>query len=152
MYVPTLGMVGIAGLLFILVVMIVLLLRRLVVSGEVARITPIWGCGYGAVNPRMQYTASSYANSVFELAEPLLDVDSDYQAIPKTVYFPTNKLFATHPHDPVEHRLLVPVVRRLTGIVQIAGVVQTGRVHHYVLYAFLYILLLFGLTVTGVFG
>ncbi len=144
--------VGMAGVIFLVIVFAVFLIRRYVVRAGAQKYAPTWGCGYEVPNPRMQYTASSYASGLVELAAPVVDIDTRFEAIEKSEFFPKNRTFATHPRDMIEHKVLIPSVRKLTLLLQRIGIIQTGHIHHYVLYAFVYMLLLLTLTFFGVLG
>jgi len=62
-----------------------------------------WGCGYGAPNPRMQYTGSSFSSDFsahFRAVMVMLKRQKSASA-----YFPTDSYLITHSVDKVERRL-----------------------------------------------
>jgi len=61
-----------AGLAILLVLGALLLLRRLLAKGAPAPRHVTWGCGYGAVSPRMQYTGASFSAQLAEIAYAVL--------------------------------------------------------------------------------
>jgi NADH:ubiquinone oxidoreductase subunit 5 (subunit L)/multisubunit Na+/H+ antiporter MnhA subunit len=67
-----------------------------------------WGCGYAAVTPRMQYSASSFAAPLVGLFGPLAGVTAHRD----------QDAFATHPTNVVLDRGIAPVLR---------GVQRAGR-------------------------
>ena len=64
---------------------------------------PTWGCGYGAPNPRMQYTGSSFSSD-FGARFSSVMVTLKRQKAPQG-YFPTDSYLITDCVDAVERRL-----------------------------------------------
>lgn len=146
----TLQAVGLYSLAFIGLGVGVYLLRTLLVRRHPVNSSPTWGCGYTAPGSRLQYTATSYAESYTRLAEPLLDIQLDYQPIKKQEIFPAPRYFKTEAEDVIEHRLFLRPARILALLLRRASVLQTGQTRHYVLYAFLFMLIMFILTFLGI--
>lgn len=102
-----------------------------------------WGCGGVRTSPRMQYTASSYA-------EPLLRVFDDALA-------PTRDVTVSHAEesrhtvrtmaytqrvaDVVEVRVYAPAVAAMVRLGDRARTVQNGSIHRYVAFSFAALLL-----------
>jgi NADH:ubiquinone oxidoreductase subunit 5 (subunit L)/multisubunit Na+/H+ antiporter MnhA subunit len=135
---PVLDPVGLAGLAVVLTVL------GLVVSARLRRRVPrravdlAWGCGGARVSPRMQYTATSYA-------EPLVRVFDGVLAVTRTVetrsvagdpYLEQEVRFGQRLTDMVERRLYDPVVALAVRIGDAARTVQNGSINRYLLFSF----------------
>jgi hydrogenase-4 component B len=96
---------------------------------------PTWGCGYAAPTPRIQYTASSFAQMLVELFAWALR--------PKThrpeqmALFPSHERFESHIHDAVLDEVLRPAFRRGGRLLLWFRVFQQGSIQTYILYIFL---------------
>jgi len=71
------------------------------------RISQAWGCGYTSPTPRMQYTASSYADEINSIASHMLHIKK-HVSVPKTI-FPQTSRFISHTEDFSERQFVAPV-------------------------------------------
>ena len=96
-----------------------------------------WGCGYGAATPRMQYTASGFAEELVKLGRPMLALAVHWKPIGSVI--PAAAEFCSHCHDRMEHAWLVShrAIGRILGAFRW---IQSGNIRHYVLYTFAAIL------------
>lgn len=103
-----------------------------------------WGCGYAAPTPRMQYTASSFAQFLVALLSWSLRPSIERPQL--MGIFPTSARFSSHVPEVVLDRAVLPTFRLLGGIFFWFRVMQQGSVQIYLLYilAVLVMLLLFG--------
>lgn len=83
-----------------------------------------WGCGYAAANPRMAYTASSFA-------APLLGV---FRSVAGVRTARTGEAFATHPTDPVLERVVLPAWHGVQAAATGLRPIQRGGLQVYLLY------------------
>jgi hydrogenase-4 component B len=97
------------------------------------RSNPTWGCGYEPITPRMQYTASSFAEELVKLGRPMLALTECWQAIESTL--PPARSFSSRCADRMEQGWLLfnRGVGRLFGALRW---IQSGNIRHYVLYLF----------------
>ncbi len=108
------------------------LLRAWLLRGRSVCRAPTWDCGYVAPSPRMQYTASSFA-------QPLLDLfgaavrSSREERLPQGT-FPGASSFATHEHDVWKEKVFAGAFRRGAAILDRFHWIQQGNVQLYVLY------------------
>ena len=133
------GGAAVGGVLLALLAGLVLLRRRLL-AGRVVSSAVTWDCGYAAPTPRMQYTAASFARPLLSGFGPL--VRSREECHPPTGLFPRSAWFASHPRDAVHHLVLRPLQAWLAPWLERARRIQHGRVHLYVLYIALTLLVL----------
>jgi len=140
----TLVAVLVLGAVVALAVVRAALLRRAPV-----REAAIWGCGYPAVTPRMQYTAASFAAPVLALFAGVLH--RRVHAEPPTGYFPATARYEEQVGDLAGERLLVPAVRRVLESARRLRVLQQGRIQLYLAYvmATLLVLLVWQIAAVG---
>jgi formate hydrogenlyase subunit 3/multisubunit Na+/H+ antiporter MnhD subunit len=104
--------------------------QRLAVSG--IRRAPVWGCGFRAPTPRMQYTASSFAQPLVSQFHSFIR-DRETVAAP-VGYFPAAAAYASDSGDPFLRLLFAPTFRWFDRAMRRINVVQHGHIHVYVLY------------------
>ncbi len=98
-----------------------------------ARRTTTWDCGYLAGSPRIQYTASSFAQILVGLFR--WAVFSDVHRPRVQGAFPAaGERFESHAPDPVLDRFLLPALARGRAFLGLFRVIQAGRVQTYLLY------------------
>lgn len=125
---------GIAGLLF--------LLRRYRLSGDRKTTGPTWGCGYTLPSARMQYTASSFSGSLAEMVDPMMRKEKEYPEIEPQDLFPAKRKFSFRYDDLFAVRAGALTGRAMLLLKRIARL-QTGYIQHYILYAFLFMMVIF---------
>jgi hydrogenase-4 component B len=108
----------------------VLRARRL--AGAVVGRGQIWGCGYLSPTPRMQYTASSFAQPL--ITQFRVFVRNREALVLPTGYFPVTASYSSDSGDPFLRLLFAPTFRRFNLMVSRLNIVQHGHVHLYVLY------------------
>ena len=99
-----------------------------------------WGCGYAKPTPRMQYTASSFAQPFTELFRLLLLTKKQQPLL--TDYFPKEAALATETPEPCSERVYRPLFGGIGWALGQFRWLQHGRVQLYVLYIALTILFL----------
>lgn len=128
---PLLSVV-IASVVLVAFVLLLGLLRASRGSARAAPRTLTWDCGYAEPTPRMQYTASSFAEPLISLFAPLLRARRALSA-PRGI-FPAEASLETSAPDVVRELLLAPLFAALQrGLWWFRGL-QQGRVQVYVLY------------------
>lgn len=99
-----------------------------------------WDCGYARPTPRMQYTASSFAQPLTSLFAPLLRTRCAVS--PPRGIFPVAASLATSTPDVVREMAFTPVFGALGRRLSSFRRLQQGRVQVYVLYIVLTLLAL----------
>ena len=137
---------GITQLMLILAGVFLLLfyLRYRMMKRKVPVIGPTWGCGYTAATPRQQYTGTSYADNIAELAAPILQSRTKFKPIAEENIFPGKHTFAVQPTD-VFNSFLKKLLDFIMLVLKKLARLQTGNIQHYILYAFVFILIIFAL-------
>jgi hypothetical protein len=135
-------MIGRMGCVLIVMIAIHFFIRYRILKSREVRKGPTWGCGYAAGNAKIQYTGTSFADAVGGLAEPILQTQKIEQVISEEEIFPGERSFTTHPADIFRFGLnrlidfLMLVLKKLARL-------QTGNIQHYILYAFIFMILIF---------
>jgi hypothetical protein len=119
---------------------VLLAVRRAALAGKPLAAGPTWDCGYALPSPRMQYTASSFAQPLTTLFAPLLGTRR--RASPPSGFFPQAAFFETTTPDFYRERLYAPLFASVQKGLSAFRWLQHGRVQLYVLYIALALLVL----------
>jgi hydrogenase-4 component B len=134
---PLVGAAG-WGLLLLFVLLGVWLRGR---TRQAPRDVSTWGCGYLAPTPRMQYSASSFAD--FLVSQFRFGLWTERHGGKVHGLFPAYGEFVSHTPDAVLDRVLLPGFRKLAqGCCWLRARVQNGLIPTYLLYVALTLLLL----------
>ena len=132
--------------IFILSVIILLIYRHYHLKSKVVSYGPTWGCGYTAPSPKQQYTSTSYAYNYNHLAKPVLQTEKIMKEISEDDIFPSERNFISRSDDFLRKVLIDKPVDLVSGLLKRIAVMQTGRIQHYILYAFVFMLFILLLT------
>jgi hydrogenase-4 component B len=134
----TVGVIAPAVLaaVLVLVPIAVLLAFRLGAVDRRLRVGDTWGCGRIGQTPRMEYTATAFAEPlrrVFaELYRPTEDVSIDFH--PESRYFVQSIAYRSEVHPWFERRLYAPIVSFMRMTAFRVRWLQAGSLHLYLLY------------------
>jgi len=104
-----------------------------VVLTRKAALTTTWGCGFASSSPRIQYTASSFAQMLVGLFRWAVLPDEHRPRLNGP--FPAaGQRFETHTPDPALDRFLLPALSRGKSLLGLLHVIQAGRIQAYILY------------------
>jgi hydrogenase-4 component B len=117
---------------FLLLLLELILLRRGLLAGRRVETSVTWGCGYAQPTPRMQYTASSFAQPLMDLFRPLLGTKKE--VVPPRGYFPVEATLKTVTLDISREEMYRPMFRRVNEWLSQLRWLQHGKVQLYVLY------------------
>jgi hydrogenase-4 component B len=124
--------VSAASLLILLLSAGIFLVRRQLLAGRSVAREGTWDCGYAAPEPRMQYTATSFAQPLIALFRPFVTVKRHYT--PPEQVFPREGSLISHAPDVFREYFYSPL---FNGIAWCAGQIrrlQHGNIQLYVLY------------------
>jgi len=134
--------ISLAGGLLVIILLVLIVIRKISSKHKIITNGPTWGCGYTAGTSRQQYTATSYSNNFSELAAPILRTRNEYKEIPQEEIFPKRRSFLTHPFDIFQY-WINKVIDFCMLILKKLARLQTGNIQHYILYAFIFMLIIF---------
>ena len=99
-----------------------------------------WDCGYARPAARMQYTSSSFAQSLVGLFRSVLRPRTHRPSV--TGVFPRVERFRSHVDDVVLEGLISPALRRMEHWIERVRVFQHGRAQEYILYVLVALIIL----------
>jgi formate hydrogenlyase subunit 3/multisubunit Na+/H+ antiporter MnhD subunit len=134
------GMISIVALVSILLCGALWGLQRYVMRKRAPRYAGTWGCGYDAVTPRMQYTASSFASPLLSLFGGMTGVRVERS---------TDALH-THPSDLVLDDVALPIWRAMHRAALRLRPIQQGRLYLYLIYVMAALLVLLAYLALGI--
>ncbi|GAA0625314.1 oxidoreductase [Sporichthya brevicatena] len=116
------------------------------------RAVPIWGCGGVHLDPRMEYTATSFAEPLTRVFDDVLGPQSDLAMTPyaESRYLIESAQYRREVPDRLEARLYPPLIAATSWWGERARAVANGSVHRYLAYGFLGVVAV--IVVIGVLG
>jgi hydrogenase-4 component B len=143
----TLHLTGIAGSMSPLLIAIglvvggvtVVAMARWVGRGLPRRSAPVWGCGGTRLNPRMEYTATSFAEPLTRVFDDVLRPEQDVNITQyaESRYLIESVQYRQRVPDRVEARLYPPLLAVAQWWGQWSRRLANGSVHRYLAYGFL---------------
>ncbi|WP_308207556.1 proton-conducting transporter transmembrane domain-containing protein [Mycobacterium cookii] len=105
---------------------------------------PLWACGAEDLTPRMQYTATSFAEPLQRVFHDVLRLDTDIEITPheESRYLALHVAYRARIVDAFEEWLYKPVIRLVTMAATVVQRVHTGSVHVYLAYGALSVLIM----------
>jgi hypothetical protein len=123
---------------FIVLVLAIAGIRKLILRKKVVEKAPTWGCGYGASDSTLQYTANSYVRSYAKIAKPLLDIEKKDVEITE-VFPPQGKHYETDSYDKIERVFIDKPLKLINKINDFFLFLQNGHLQRYILYGIVFI-------------
>jgi formate hydrogenlyase subunit 3/multisubunit Na+/H+ antiporter MnhD subunit len=102
--------------------------------------SPTWGCGYARPTARMQYTGQSFAEMATRRVLPRFLRPHAMRKAPQGL-FPSMSEFDSRSPDPISEKIYEPFFRELADRFARLRILQQGKVHIYVLYIALSVLM-----------
>ena len=108
-------------------------------KNKAIRISPTWDCGFGALNARMQYTATSFTMPIRRIFKPVWSISENYQQPG-----PENPggRYQLHVGDWAWLKIYQPIGRLLLATAKRAALIQGGNIRVYLVYSFFTLLFL----------
>ncbi len=116
--------------------------RRSCLAGRPMRETVTWDCGYAAPAASMQYTATGFAQPLTNAAARILRSRVEFHP-PKGI-FPSTASFHAETPDIARESLFDPMFRKTAAWLGRLYWLQQGRVHFYILYIVVALMVLLG--------
>jgi len=127
-------------LIFLVLTALLWAVRCRLLVGRTVQTTGTWDCGYHAPSPRMQYTASSFAQPLTTLFQLILRTKK--KNFPPVGFFPKQAAFSSVTPDVVTEYFVQPVTHGLRQGISKLRWIQQGRVNIYIFYIGLTLLIL----------
>ena len=134
-------MITILGVALLVLILLIAVWYRRRLAGSVSSETVTWGCGYQRPAPRMQYSASSFAEMLTSLFAFVLKPHS-HRPEGISGLFPRKSHFFSHVPEAVLELLYIPALTRLYGRFSGFRRLQSGILQQYVLYSLVTLIVL----------
>lgn len=114
--------------------LIAVLVRRW--GGQPRRTALVWGCGGTRLSPRMQYTATAYAEPLTRVFDDVLRPEHDINITHhvESRYLVESVTYRQRVSDRIENRLYPPLLAAALWWAAMARRLQNGSVHRYLAY------------------
>jgi hypothetical protein len=145
----TLWFIGIGNLTVIVIFAVIMAAKYYMQSRVLIAHGPTWGCGYPAGDYKHQYTSTSYSDNMRELIGPLVMMDGKHTAFEEEEIFPKHRHFITNTKDWIEEKLVIKPVNYISTGLPKAGLAQTGKINHYLVYPLVFLIIIGLLTLIG---
>ncbi len=139
---PSVSALSTAAIVFAVLALGVILLalvRRRVLSGRSSSTEGTWDCGYSRPSATMQYTASSFAQPLTAMFEPVvrtktLASGASLLTDAPPQFFPGSSSFESHAEDFFLKSIYGPIFVAIGKVARKLRFLQAGRVQFYILY------------------
>ncbi len=131
-FMPLMTNIARTSALFLLLFIIVAIIRKLFYVGKKITRAGTWGCGFTQPSVRMQYTGTSYADTMVSFYRPLILLQKKYSGIRKI--FPGKTTYSSYVHDTSEIGLNFFIVRPILFILAKLRWIQHGNIQLYIGY------------------
>lgn len=118
--------------LFFLILLLLILYRIFLAKRSFERSGPTWACGYAVSSPRMQYTASSFADPILRFFKTV--VVFKVRSAKSGEYFPKKLELVSTVTDVPEHFVFRPFYALLRKFSKVLLRLQSGHIPQYLLY------------------
>ncbi|MEI7812101.1 MAG: proton-conducting transporter membrane subunit [Ignavibacteria bacterium] len=108
---------------------VIYMLKKFICHGK-TRISKAWGCGYQHLTPRMQYTASSYADELNAIPAHILLIKKEATVIEHI--FPAKAGFSSSTGDYAEDKIVRPVYERIISFINGVNFLSRNDVRIYI--------------------
>lgn len=131
--------VALSVLALVLAIPVVLVARAAARRRPRRKVDLAWGCGGVRVSPRMQYTATSYAEPLARVFDDALRPERDVEVThaSESRYLVERVRYRQQVTDVVESRVYRPVITAADRLGIAARRLQNGSIHRYLGYSFL---------------
>jgi formate hydrogenlyase subunit 3/multisubunit Na+/H+ antiporter MnhD subunit len=147
-FINSLTNISLVALILIALIGIIWVLKKQTQKKAVIAAGPTWGCGYSGADPsKHQYTATSLADNVGELASPVLHLRKKYDNLKEEEVFPQERDFETSSLDLFEKGMVTKPARAILNFMRRQAIFQTGSLQHYLLYALIFMIAIFVLSI-----
>ena len=94
------------------------------------KISDPWGCGYDQPSPRMQYSASSFADELNEVSKTVLVYKK--KTVAPTGIFPQKGSLSSHSYDLVDYKIILKVYNYFSSILSRIEIMSQTDIRYYI--------------------
>ena len=143
---PNLTRISLTAMLLIIVIALLYIVKRRAQSTRTVAKGPTWGCGFTSPNIRMQYTGESFAEGLESIATTLTQNTVEGRRVSKSEIFPTQHNYNVRHKDKIDRLFAEWWVELLHIINKRIMKLRTGKINHYILFALLFLVVIFVLS------
>lgn len=147
---PTLQTMSLISWILIAVIVALFLLKRRAQRSRTITEGPTWGCGFTALNTKMQYTGESFSEGLENIGKPFMKDTVDGRTIDKNEIFPTRHSYDIRHKDKVDSLLGRWWMALMHRINEYTMRLRTGRVNSYITFALAFLVAVLVLTLLGI--
>ena len=147
---PTLQTMSLVSWVLIAVIVALFLLKRRAQRSRTITEGPTWGCGFTALNTKMQYTGESFSEGLENIGKPFMKDTVDGRTIDKNEIFPTRHSYDIRHKDKVDSLLGRWWMALMHRINEYTMRLRTGRVNSYITFALVFLATVLVLTLLGI--
>jgi|WetSurMetagenome_2_1015567.scaffolds.fasta_scaffold04764_7 hydrogenase-4 component B len=103
------------------------------------RTSSAWGCGYENLNPRMQYTASSFADELNSIPQSLLQYHKEVKVSENA--YPIPSKFESHSQDFVDSKIVLPGFNLFRRVISKIQFLSQTDIRYYIGYILIIIII-----------
>lgn len=147
---PTLQTMSLISWILIAVIVALFLLKHRAQRSRTITEGPTWGCGFTALNTKMQYTGESFSEGLENIGKPFMKDTVDGRTIDKNEIFPTRHSYDIRHKDKVDSllgRWWMALMHRINEYIMR---LRTGRVNSYITFALAFLVAVLVLTLLGI--
>ena len=111
-------------------IVLVYLWKRVIQKKYGRRTADAWGCGYENINPRVQYTASSFADELNEISKSILVYHKNIK--PSKKIFPAEARFESHSEDLVDNKFVLKGFRSFSSLISRIEYLSHTDIRYYI--------------------
>jgi len=111
-------------------IVLVYLWKRVIQKKYGRRTADAWGCGYENINPRVQYTASSFADELNEISKSVLVYHKNIK--PSKKIFPQKDSFESHSEDLVDNKFVLKGFRSFSSLISRIEFLSHTDIRYYI--------------------
>ncbi len=118
-------------------VILLFVLRKVLLLGKKVSAYKTWDCGYQAGSPRIQYTGSSFSESLFALFRR----SPGKQAVlhKPAGFFPKRGLLVFRTADALDKRIINPLLSFMRKFLDLFSWIQSGNTQQYLIYGIVFL-------------
>jgi hydrogenase-4 component B len=139
-FMPIMTNIARMAALFLLLFIIIAIIRRLLYVGKEVTSSGTWGCGFTQPTVRMQYTGTSYADTMVDFFRPFIRVQKKYSGI--DTIFPGKTTYSSQIEDTSELGLTTFIVQPVLFLLGKLRWIQHGNIQLYIGYIVLAIIVM----------
>ena len=146
--VAPIGWVTAMGMAFVMLVVVIILGLKMLPRTKVVSSALTWDCGYARPTARIQYTGSSFGQTLVNMFAFILWPKTHLPAIRSV--FAAGARFKSNVPDTVLDRMVLPLFYIADRYLPVLRILQQGKTHLYVLYILVIVIMLLIWGTTGV--